>query len=358
MGRAIRWTLLTILAFFCVEAAVFRSGWYIGYIEPSSAAGTVEYQLYFLKHKPHPAVPEVLVIGDSRMAEGFSAVRADAEVQDRLHFWNLGIGGATPRDWYYIVRDADPTRRRFAAIVLPMDDYSDEERSPDLRDSIADLSYTTGLLRLSDCWDFAMSMHSTENRHAALAGCLFKGVTLRRDVQELLRNIPTRLHDVALNQKDGLNWLNAYGGKQETLAGLTMDANRTVHFPPGLSEAQQDLLMARLNPNVPPDAGIVTAYRKRWLGRILDLYRDSPTQVLLFQLPRSPLPSHPSSVPPRFIQSVIGRPRVTVMPANHFTDLERPAIFADALHLNHEGRILFSDRLADDTLALLRQAHE
>jgi lysophospholipase L1-like esterase len=101
-----------------------------------------------------------------------------------------------------------------------------------------------------------------------------------------------------------------------------------------------------------PQTGALTRYRKLWLGRILDLYKDSATRMIFFELPRAPVPIPQAPTPPRFIDSVRGRPNVTVLPAATFRDLERPEIFADGLHLNHAGRPIFSARLAEQIAAV------
>ena len=352
--HGVMWSVGAVILFVLVEAAIFRSGWYTRYIEPDSSAGIVEYQLYWLQHTPPANKPEVMVVGDSRMAEGFSALRANAEVQERINFWNFGIGGSTPRDWYYIVRDADPTRRRFAAIAIAIDNYSDEEADSDPRESIADLNYLIGRLRLSDCWDFAMSMDSVEYRETALAGCVFKGATLRRDVRELLRNVPARLRNVNAHREHGLEWISGYEGMQQNLRGLSIDpATSVIHYPTGLSDSQRDWIARRVNPRAPPDEGLITSYRRQWLGRIVDLYRNSPTRIVFFQIPLSPLAFHHSTVAPRFLESVSSRPRVTILPQARFRDLEQPELFADGLHLNRDGRKIFSERLALDVERVL-----
>ena len=46
-----------------------------------------------------------------------------------------------------------------------------------------------------------------------------------------------------------------------------------------------------------PQTGETTRYRELWLGRILDLYKDSPTQIIFFELPRAPLPRPEDRVP-------------------------------------------------------------
>jgi hypothetical protein len=70
---ALKWTIAALLLYLAVEGLLFHAGWYNQYLEPSSTAGQVEGHMSWLKRYPHGSTAEVMVIGDSRIAEGFSA---------------------------------------------------------------------------------------------------------------------------------------------------------------------------------------------------------------------------------------------------------------------------------------------
>lgn len=335
------------MLFLLVESLIFRVGWYNKYLAPDSSAGTVESYLYWLKRFPHDKLPEVLVMGDSRIAEGFSAPAADQAAGDRLRYWNFGMGGATPRVWYYVLRDGDPTRRRFAAIVLALDQYSDEDGVDSIEDRIIDLNFVIGRLRLSDCEDFASSMKSRQMEGKALSGCLLKGIPLRRDAQDFLHHFRARIKRSKDWRVNGRGYIDGYGGKDEDLNGLSADfAGRTIHFPPGLTAIRHDTIQAMVLPEPAPQTGEVTEYRKLWLGRILDLYKDSSTRIVFLELPRAPLPRPEGGAPARFLEWALRRPRVSALPKETFRDLERPDLFSDGLHLNRIGRGIFTGRVA------------
>jgi len=344
---ALLWSIASLLLFPVVESLVFRLGWYNKYLEPASSAGMVENHLYWLKRFPHAKVSEVLMIGDSRVAEDFSARTAGAATGNRIQFWNFGIGGTTPRVWYYILRDADPTRRRFAAIAIALDDYADEDHWDSPPDRFIDLNFVVGRLGLSDCRDFASSMKSPEYQTKALSGCLLRGITMRRDAQEFLRHVPDRIRRSKDLRVNGRGYNDGYTGIDKDLRGLSADfVNRTIHFPPGLTAQAHGEIQTMVMPDLPPQTGEMTRYRKLWLGRILDLYKDSSTRIIFLELPRAPLPRPENSHPPRFLQWALGRPLVSALPSRTFRDLERPELFADGLHLNKTGRALFTERIA------------
>lgn len=348
LRRAVLGTLIGLIGFVAVETAIFDSGWYSKYLEPDSRAAQVEYNLFWLQRAVPPKVPDVLVVGDSRIAEGFSTRIAEAATGGRLHFINMGMPGASPRVIYYALRDAEKNRKRFSAIVIPLDRYSDRDEAGEVENNPTDLSFLAGRLRLSDCWDYSRTYTNSEMRRDVLTECLIRGLAFRPDVQAFLANIPERLKRAKDWRNNGAGYVAGYGGKPEDLRGLTLDATtETIHFPPGVKDWQIGSVRAILLPSQAPQTGALTAYRRRWIGGILDLYKNSATRIIFFQLPNAPLPLPEPVQPARFIDSVKARPRLTVLPVDLFRHLQKPEWFADGLHLNGTGRRLFSVELAN-----------
>jgi lysophospholipase L1-like esterase len=140
----------------------------------------------------------------------------------------------------------------------------------------------------------------------------------------------------------------------QNLNGLSVNwSNRSIKFPDGVSEATRANVTKFVLREPVAQTGEVARYRWRWLGGILDLYQDSPTRVIFLQLPRAPLIDPSVTNAAQFVASAAKTPRVTVLPANTFADLEQPEFFADGLHLNHDGRPIFSERLARQVDAIL-----
>ena len=108
-----------------VDLSLFRSGLYYRWAEPDSTAGSVVRAQMTIRHDYEPDRRNVLVLGNSRIGEGFSALLADAASgNDDLHFINGSIAGTTPRVWYYLLRAIDPDANRFSAIALMVDSTS------------------------------------------------------------------------------------------------------------------------------------------------------------------------------------------------------------------------------------------
>jgi hypothetical protein len=353
-AKSILWIAATLIAAFFAEAAIYRRGWYTKYIAPESAAGSVELPLYWLKRYRPPGNPEVLVVGDSRVAEGFSAPQATDESGRRnLVFWNIGIPGSGPRVWYYFLRDADPTRRRFQAIVFALDYYNDEDQNDNQADHVWDVNFLVGRLRADDISDFASSMSKPEDRRIAFIGATLKGTVLAPDARNFLDGIDSRIARSKDARERGLWFLDHYGGHAENLEGLTVDyAERTIHYPPGLSRDRQHSISEALLPKLPPNTGKTTAYRKLWLGRILELYRNSPTRIVFFETSRGPVPQPERRGPLNFIKWARTQPNVTILDQRAFRDFETPALYFDGYHYNREGRALFTSRLTKILMSL------
>lgn len=337
--------------FFLLDKAIFNPGTYGKVLEPNSSAGLAETHLAALDQPAPGAGPEVLVVGDSRIAEGFSSRLAGAASGGRLRFRNFGLGGTTPRVWSWLIREADPDRRRFRAVAIALDDYSDADWFFNLEDNVADERFIAMRLGPAACADFSMSMETWESRLQALFGCLFRGSTLRNDFQAFLLDPAKRIRTADDWRLHGEGYLADYDGRAGSLAGMTVDWNaRTIQFPPGIAPEVQDNVRKFVTKERVAQKGLVGRYRREWLGRIVDYYRGSETKIVFLQLPRGPLPDPSQADPrPRFLDSVSGNPGVAVLPAETFVDLERPDVFFDGLHLNSEGRRIFSRRLAEQT---------
>lgn len=346
-----------VAGFLLLDAAVFRSGLYMAIIEPDSTTGSVQRLLDEEKNRRPSGKQEVLVMGDSRIAEGFSAPLASKEAAARGYaFINGSAPAATPRCWYYIVRDLDPDANRYRAIVLPLDDYEDEDGLWSWADSLIDMHLLASCLRFSDLFDFPASFQQGRARFEAARGTLLKGFLFKQDFQALLENPAKRLEKVKMYREHGAEWRNGYDGNPRSLAGLTIDWNqRTVTFPPGITLAEQaDIRGFLLRPTAPQTGGF-GEYRRQWFGRIVDRYRSSATRVVFLRIPRGPVVRPVSYVPvTHTIHGLAARPGVILMNENTFNELEHPEFFFDQLHLNTAGRHRFSELLAGKVTDVLQ----
>ena len=332
------------------EILIFQSGFYARFLEPQiSATGNLERTLYAEVHRPPSGKKEVLVVGNSRMAEGFSAkIANNTNPQDGYQFHNFAVSGTGNRVWYYLVRDVDPHRDRYAAITIPIDDYSDPDDYEDVADRVSEMPLLVNRIGLADILPYTLSFTQWTSRLTVLRGLLFKSTVYQRDFQQFMEHPSRRLQVVEDFRLHGESYGYDYEGMDHSLAGLQVDyAKQQIIFPPDMPEDRQHDLTGLFFSN-PPQRGMNRAFEVRWLGPLVDLYRGSKTRIIVFQAPRSPAPRPVSlaHLPWTITDELRKRPWVTVIDRHVFEDLEKPELFGDHVHLNATGRKLFSPRLA------------
>jgi hypothetical protein len=336
--------------FVACEILLFHSGFYARILDPDlSATGYLERIFSSEARRPSTGKKEVLVVGNSRIAEGFSAKTANGiQPQDNVWFVNFGVNATGVRVWYYLVRDVDPQRNRYAAIAIPIDDYDDPDDYEDVADRASEMPLLANRLKFTDLLPYTLSFHSWKSRREVLRDALLLGVTYQRDFQLFVEHPIRRLHKAADLRAHGAQMRYNYLGMNHSLAGLHVDwAHERVTFPPSMTEQEQRDYSSRFFSR-PPQLERNRAFEVRWLGALVDLYRNSKTRIILFQPPRSPTPrptplKHLSWT---IVDELRKRPWVTVIDASKFEDLEKPELFADHVHLNATGRRLFSPRFA------------
>jgi hypothetical protein len=337
--------------FALLEGLIFRTEFYAKYVEPQSSTGIFEGMLRDeLRRKPLGA-DEVLVIGDSRIAEGFSAPLANRLRGDHgYYFANASVAGSTPRCWYYELRDIDPGRTRYSAVVLPVESYEDIDPPENYANRTLDMHYVAARLRYSDVIDFTCSFGNARERFEVLRGSLFKGFIYQQDLLAFTENPEKRLSNVEQWRIHGREWRDGYSGHSTDLNGLEVDWDtRTVRLPPNLPADQAAILKSTLLSVPAPRTGALEAYRRRWFGKILDLYEESHTRLVFLVLPRGPVvrPGGPPKCLSHSIRDFGRRRGVILLPERAFESLERPEYYFDGLHMNSRGRERFSVMLAD-----------
>ena len=108
--------LASLITFAAIEGAIFHSGLYIWILNPDASTGDLETILRDERERPKNG-PQVLGVGDSRMLL-LPRLSNQHTAETGYTFGTIATAGATPRSWYYMLRDADPTARFYRAIVI------------------------------------------------------------------------------------------------------------------------------------------------------------------------------------------------------------------------------------------------
>jgi hypothetical protein len=345
--------LLGIVAFICVDGAVFHSGLYVSILAPSSYSGRISRITRAEKERVSSGLKEVLVLGDSRIAEGFSATLAnELGLPAGLKFVSLAEPAASANTWYYMVREVDPTTRRYAAIVVPYGIGYEPNSADPLR-----ISMTAPLLRYGDCFHFASGFQRWSGRFRAFIACILRGSAYQDDVADLLAHPVARMTSV--QQADKMRSGPEYKGRNYDLVGTSYDAaTGRVTFAPKLTEAQRLAFRKSLIQPSQSDTEYSLKLQRDWIPRIMNRYSHSPTAIVLTPLPRGPfleLAGFSSGYESVLPSSVIQRTRFS-LPGHAFDFLEKPENYFDAFHLNAKGRQKFTETLVSEVLARLRPA--
>ena len=346
--RALFTLILTVSGFWAIEYAIFHTGAYLTILRHDSSTGSVETYIRNELKRTRSNPRQVLTIGDSRM--GFLPRYAN-EMQNETgyEYASIALGGATPRDWYYMLRGADPSANRYSAVVVPLEDYEDSEVLEDFSTRATDLYYLIAQLKYSDIPEFARSFHDPALQWAAVRGILLKGLIYKRDFQDFLLHPQERIDLANLARKDSYLWYYDYVGPNQSMEGVVVDfENRTVTVPPGFTDAQKAAYKYRFLEPRPPERGVHSAYLHQWIGKIYEHYRGSKTRLVFLHLPRGPFirPDQPALNPHSIVRELAGRPGVILMPEHLFDSIERPQLFIDQMHMNGPGSAEFSRILA------------
>jgi hypothetical protein len=347
--------LAAALAWFAFDALLFRTGIYSRISEPDSTTGSFELTLRRELQKQTGFGDNLIVtLGDSRFGY-MPRVANELTPESGYVFRHAGVPGTNPEAWYYMLRDLDPSARRYRAIVFAVNDYDDEDVDFDPGLEPGPAQYHMDRLRLTDIAGFTRSFKTPALRWAAFRNSLLKGFTKQQDIHALLSHPLKRLADVKLYREGFDYWTYSYQGNPESMAGLRIDwKNWRATFGPQATAIQRETVNDVLMYKPEPQRGIVAAFRRKWFGRIIDRYSNSPTRIIFLRLARGPVP-RPGLV--RKLSSSIrefaARPNVLLADEHAFESLEKPELFQDAAHLNRPGSERFSVLLVHEISRLL-----
>jgi hypothetical protein len=346
--------LLGITAFVCLDGIIFHSGLYVSILAPDSYAGRLAVITRAEKQRAPSGLKEVLVLGDSRMAEGFSTTVADELGSAAgFKFVNLTEPASTVNSWYYMLREVDPAARRYSAIVVPYGIGYEPSTADALRISMA-----APLLRYGDCFNFASAFQRWSGRFRAFTACILRGSAYQSDVTDLLEHPMARIKSVQ-QEAERLHSRAVYKGRDYDLVGTSYDPTTgQVTFAPKLTEAQRAAVRKSLIQPSQSDMEYSLKLQRDWIPRILNRYAKSSTAIVLTPVPRGPFVDLPAffmayhSVLP----SVITQRTTFSVPEQTFDFLEKPEYYFDAFHLNAKGRQRFTETLVSELVGRLRSA--
>jgi hypothetical protein len=347
--------LLGLATFICVDGVVFHTSLYTSILAPDSYAGRMAAITRAERHRVSSGLKEVLVLGDSRMAEGFSPAVADKlSSLEGFKFVNLTEPASAVNIWDYMLREVDPTRRRYWAIVVPYGIGFEPSSADALRISMA-----APLLRYGDCFNFASAFQRWSGRFRAFTACILRGSAFQSDVVNFLAHPIERIRSVQREPKI-LQARDIYKGRDYDIAGTSYDPTTgQVTFPPRLSEAQRDAIRDSLVKPAQSETQDFLRMQRDGIQRILNRYSASSTEIVLTPVPRGPfagLPGASMTLHAAF-PTITTQRAVFSLPEQTFDFLEKPEYYFDGYHLNSKGRQRFTETLVTELVGRLRSAN-
>ncbi len=341
-----------IAAFICVDAIIFHSGLYVSILAPASYAGRIAEITRAEKDRAPSDLKEILVLGDSRIAEGFSATLANELGSPAgFKFVSLAEPAASANTWYYMVREVDPTARRYWAIVIPYGLGYEPNSADPLR-----ISMTAPLLRYSDCFNFASGFQRWSGRFRASTACILRGSAYQDDVVALLEHPIKRIKSLK-QERTTMHSRAVYKGRDYDLVGTSYDAaTGRIGFAPKLTEPQRLAFRKSLIQPSQSDTEYSIKLQREWIPRIMNRYSNSSTAIVLTPVPRGPFvelpgfsPGYDSVLPSSVIQKT-----TFSLPGRTFDFLEKPEYYFDVFHLNAKGRRRFTEALVSELMRHVR----
>ncbi len=344
--------LLGVVGFYCIDCAIFHTGLYTSILAPDSFAGRMAILTGAEEQRVSSGLKEVLIVGDSRIAEGFSAATADKLGSGAgVKFLSLAEPASNIDTWYYMLREVDPSRRRYSAIVIPYGYGHELSRAQLLRISMA-----APLLRYGDCFEFASGFQQWSDRFRAFTACILRGSALQSDVLDLLEHPILRANSLKLGQKK-LDARVRYTGRDDDIVGTSYNPNTgQITFPPRLTEAQREAIRYSLVPPSQSETQHLVELQRHWIQRILQRYSDSRAAIILMPTPRGPFGGKFSMAYKTFFGGIAIRKSFALLPEHTFDFLESPQYYFDGYHLNVKGRQKFTEVMVAELVRRLQSS--
>jgi hypothetical protein len=355
--RPLLLVVLSLVVFLVLDNAIFRTGLYAKVSSSKSVAGHFAAVVRWQIAAPPSAKRDVLVLGHSKIEAAFSGKVFEQEYPDshlRLVFGSSG--GTTEKMWFYLLRHIDPDRRRYAAIVVPVDVYQTPAMAFDADNQIDVAQCLAPMLTPTEWVDLIGTYDDPTVRSRVILGAAVSSHLYALDLQDLLLHPVDRWRGLEWERESSPTYLYNWDGYDGDLETLEIDraSGKILHAPPHLDAFRIRETEARFE--APPvDAMQWTmryhAFRREWFTRILDYYAGSETKLIFVQVPRwpflmpvlTPLPDAPN-----LRDFIKPSKNVIVRPEEEFEDLEDPYYFYDVLHVNYRAREEFTIRFGMD----------
>ena len=339
--------LLSVAAFFLLDFAIFRSGLYLRIVPPVTTSAKLFAVVRAENARPSAPKRDILITGNSRMEFGFEENYLQRHPDARIAPVKVAVPGSDLKWWYYILKDMDPHQDRYAAIVLSVNAYKIEPRLLGDDNSYSTAQSIAPILHLAEIPAFVGTFTDPETRDRVWRKTLMVG---RGAGLEWL--LPIWRGTVRVLQGGQLRQLDPVNPPLQTVEKLQVSADGKVmqypdHFDAFQKKDADESYVRAPAAELRKETEENARFQESWLRRIAALYANSPTRIIVVQLPRWPAPL-PAVTPENDAPDL--RTDLADMRNLHFVDdrefqyLENPRYFTDVFHMNSRGQSEFTEK--------------
>lgn len=351
LTKIVLWVAALYVTF---DTLAIRTGFYFSYLEPESIAGSVLLSRTLVEHRLDKSRANVLVLGDSRVGEGFSAKQANEIAKDtKLNFIGCGIPGSTPRVCNYFLRKIDPERTQFSAVVIMTDALTDTEVNEDFVNYKLDLNYCLPLLNWSDLPSFPATFSKPELQERARSLIAFPLAFAQTDIKALLLHPLDRARKASLWRSNYANGTDDYAGQPVALPDLELEGaplhpRDWADIRESIRPQLRDYIALASGYYPRPPVALAKNYHRLWYEKIARAYQAKGVPVYVFLMPRGPYHTRlgcPTALAGS-LADLSAEGIIRFIPPERYAALEVPGNFFDQLHMNSAGRAQLTDLLA------------
>ncbi len=341
-----------------LDQLVFR-GVYLSFLEPKSTAGMTLLARSIQSANYAPGKKNILILGDSRITEGFSArIANEIGTPEGFNFVGLGLPGTTPRVWYYVLRDLVSQRNHYHAIFLMANTLRDDASYEDLANRSLDTAYVAPLLNWGDIFSYPQSFSDPKEALKVNIAVAFPSASLKSDVIGFIKAPVKRVTKASQWRTEYPIWIAAYSGRTEKVPEVEtpFTVDRVLARLNGTNRSNLDAYFRLHRDGKPQPTERAFAYRSKWYGQIAQQYEPTAVTVGVFLIPRGPY--HAALNKPAEAEGslkILERKRmISLVDTAVSLPLEKPEFFFDHLHMNATGRAEFSRNLANAIITQLK----
>jgi hypothetical protein len=334
--------IMSIVFFMLCDTLIFRSDFYTRYLKGNDV-GTLAFRVRLQRGlSVDPASKRMLLIGNSQLQRSFSPSLFEQRFGNSgITLERLDAPKTYEEVWFYALKYADPHHDKYNAILITLPDYKVEPFSGfGASENYAKVTFLAPFISLRDWFQVLKDYKDPTLRSRAARLALLASHRYSFDLQDFLMHPLSRIQEYKYRNAMGNDWDKDPPIVPGEWRQIGIEGGKVTDCPAPYSHFDCVGAEGAIKP-IPADyAASATeynaAYEKKWLGKIVDMYKGSRTRLIFVQMPRWPttMPERePIPGAPDIREFFTGVPNVTFLDANLLTRFETPTFMHDHAHV-------------------------